>query len=41
MSFATELLNISLVIAFVAVAISQIMAMARLIVGPSVGIRWW
>jgi multicomponent K+:H+ antiporter subunit F len=39
MSFATELLNISLVIAFVAVAISQIMAMARLIVGPSVGDR--
>ena len=39
MTFATELLNISLVIAFVAVAISQIMAMARLIVGPSVGDR--
>lgn len=39
MNFATELLNISLVIAFVAVAVSQVMAMARLIVGPSVGDR--
>lgn len=39
MSFATDLMNIALVIALVAVAIAQIMAMIRLVIGPDTGDR--
>jgi len=39
MSFATDLMNIALVISLVAVAIAQIMAMIRLVIGPDTGDR--
>lgn len=39
MSFANDLMNIALVVAFVAVAISQTMSMIRLVLGPSTGDR--
>ncbi|MEM7615708.1 MAG: K+/H+ antiporter subunit F [Pseudomonadota bacterium] len=39
MSFATSLMNIALVIAFLSLSISQVMAMGRLVVGPSTGDR--
>ncbi|WP_187428402.1 Na(+)/H(+) antiporter subunit F [Roseobacter fucihabitans] len=39
MSFATEVMNAALVIAFVTVAIAQAMSMLRLILGPSTGDR--
>ncbi|QJF50021.1 K+/H+ antiporter subunit F [Roseobacter ponti] len=39
MSFATDLLNIALVIAFVSVAVSQVLSMVRLVIGPDTGTR--
>ena len=39
MSFATSLLDISLVIAFVAIVLGQLMAMIRLVIGPDTGDR--
>lgn len=39
MTFATDLMNFALVIAFAAVALSQIMSMIRLIIGPGTGDR--
>ena len=39
MSFATDLMHISVAIAFVAVAISQILCMIRLVIGPDTGDR--
>ena len=39
MSTASEAMNIALIIAFVAVALAQIMAMIRLIIGPDTGDR--
>ena len=39
MSFATDLMNLSLMIAFAAVVLAQIMAMIRLIIGPDTGDR--
>ncbi|SLN54564.1 Na(+)/H(+) antiporter subunit F [Roseovarius litorisediminis] len=39
MTFATDLMNYALVIAFAAVALSQILSMIRLFVGPDTGDR--
>lgn len=39
MSAATDLMNIALIIAFVSVAIAQVMSMVRLILGPTTGDR--
>lgn len=39
MSLATELMNYALIIAFVAVGLSQIMSMIRLVIGPTPGDR--
>ena len=39
MSLATDFMNISLIIAFVSIALAQIMAMIRLVVGPDTGDR--
>lgn len=39
MNFASDLMTASLGIAFVIVALSQIMAMVRLVIGPSTGDR--
>ncbi len=39
MSLATNLMDIALIIAFVAVALAQIMAMIRLVIGPDTGDR--
>lgn len=39
MSFATDVMNVMLVIAFVAVALAQIMSMIRLVLGPTTGDR--
>ncbi|MEO9825734.1 MAG: K+/H+ antiporter subunit F [Paracoccaceae bacterium] len=39
MSFAQDFMNIALIIAFGAVSLAQIMAMIRLIIGPSTGDR--
>lgn len=39
MSFADSLMNWSILIAFVSVALSQIMAMIRLVIGPDTGDR--
>lgn len=39
MTMATELMDISLIAAFVVVAISQLMAMIRLVIGPNTGDR--
>lgn len=39
MSFATDLMNIALVLAFVVVAIAQALSMIRLILGPTIGDR--
>ncbi|MFK7867726.1 MAG: K+/H+ antiporter subunit F [Roseobacter sp.] len=39
MSFATDFMNIALIIAFVSVAIAQALSMVRLILGPSTGDR--
>jgi multicomponent K+:H+ antiporter subunit F len=39
MSFATDLLQTSLVLAFVILSLSQVMAMVRLVIGPGAGDR--
>ncbi|MFQ6551743.1 K+/H+ antiporter subunit F [Aestuariibius insulae] len=39
MTFAADLMNIALTIAFVVVALSQIMSMVRLVIGPNTGDR--
>ncbi|WP_299846443.1 K+/H+ antiporter subunit F [uncultured Roseovarius sp.] len=39
MSLAADFMNISLIIAFVSIALAQIMAMIRLVVGPDTGDR--
>lgn len=39
MSFAMDFMNVTLVIAFVFVALAQIMAMIRLVIGPDTGDR--
>jgi multicomponent K+:H+ antiporter subunit F len=39
MSFATGFLNVTLVIAFGAVAIAQLLSMVRLVIGPTTGDR--
>ncbi|MFD1160118.1 K+/H+ antiporter subunit F [Roseovarius aestuarii] len=39
MSLASNLMDIALIIAFVAVALAQIMAMIRLVIGPDTGDR--
>ncbi|WP_375229804.1 K+/H+ antiporter subunit F [Roseobacter sp. S98] len=39
MSFAAELLDIAVIVAFVAVAVGQILAMVRLVIGPETGDR--
>lgn len=39
MTFATELMDIALIIGLVSVALAQIMAMIRLVIGPDTGDR--
>lgn len=39
MSFAENFMNLSLIIGFVALSLAQVMAMIRLIIGPSTGDR--
>lgn len=39
MSFASDLMNWAIVLAFVAVSLSQVMAMIRLWIGPNTGDR--
>jgi len=39
MNFASDLLNLSLIAAFLVLGISQIMAMVRLVIGPDSGDR--
>ena len=39
MTWATDLMNLSLMFAFVAVALSQLCSMVRLVLGPSTGDR--
>lgn len=39
MSEATDLMNLALVVAFVAVVLAQVMSMVRLVIGPSTGDR--
>lgn len=39
MSAATDFMNIALIIAFVALAVGQVLAMVRLVKGPSTGDR--
>lgn len=39
MSLALNLLDIALIVAFVSVALAQIMAMTRLVIGPDTGDR--
>ncbi|MFY0692624.1 MAG: K+/H+ antiporter subunit F [Paracoccaceae bacterium] len=39
MSFATEIMNFALVTAFVVVALSQLMSMIRVAIGPTTGDR--
>ena len=39
MSMASDLMGFSLTLAFIALALSQIMAMARLVIGPDTGDR--
>lgn len=39
MTLAANFMNIALIIAFVAVAVAQIMSMIRLVLGPSTGDR--
>ncbi|WP_298843977.1 K+/H+ antiporter subunit F [uncultured Roseobacter sp.] len=39
MSFAADLLDIAIIVAFVAVVIGQILAMVRLVIGPETGDR--
>lgn len=39
MSAATNLMEIAIIIAFVAAALGQVMAMIRLVIGPNIGDR--
>ena len=39
MSFATDLINMTLLLGFAVLAISQVMAMIRLVIGPDTGDR--
>lgn len=39
MSAASQFLDLAIVIAFIAIAFSQVMSMIRLVIGPSVGDR--
>ena len=39
MNFAENFMNLSLIIGFVALSLAQVMAMIRLIIGPSTGDR--
>ncbi|MEW9919763.1 K+/H+ antiporter subunit F [Marimonas sp. MJW-29] len=39
MNIATDFLSLALILAFVAVALAQVMSMIRLVIGPSVGDR--
>ncbi len=39
MTFATELMNWMLIVAFVVVAAAQIMSLVRLVIGPNIGDR--
>jgi len=39
MSFAENLMNMSLIIAFVVVILAQVMSMVRLVIGPNTGDR--
>ncbi|WP_299735702.1 K+/H+ antiporter subunit F [uncultured Roseobacter sp.] len=39
MSLATDLMNMTLILAFVVVSVAQAMSMVRLIIGPSTGDR--
>ncbi|MFK7881559.1 K+/H+ antiporter subunit F [Roseobacter sp.] len=39
MSFATDLMNLALILAFVVLAIAQVLSMIRLIMGPTTGDR--
>lgn len=39
MSFATGLMDIALIIAFITLAVGQILSMARLVIGPTSGDR--
>lgn len=39
MSFATDLMNFTLIVALVTVVLAQIMAMIRLVIGPDTGDR--
>ena len=39
MTFATQLMDIALIVAFVVIALAQAMSMIRLVMGPSIGDR--
>jgi len=39
MTFATELMNIAMIITFIALALGQILSMVRLVIGPTSGDR--
>jgi len=39
MTLATDIMNIALIIAFVSLAVAQIMCMVRLVIGPATGDR--
>lgn len=39
MSLATDFMNVALMIAFVAVAVAQMLSMIRVVIGPSTGDR--
>lgn len=39
MNFATDLVNVTLLLGFAVLAVSQIMAMIRLVIGPDTGDR--
>jgi len=39
MSIATDVMNIALIVAFVSLALGQILSMVRLVLGPTVGDR--
>ena len=39
MTAATDFMNIAIVLAFIAVALAQVLSMVRLVIGPSVGDR--
>ena len=39
MSFATDFMNIALIIAFAVIALAQVLSMVRLVLGPTTGDR--